>query len=320
MPATCSRRLGFTHPGGNGKSPAQVMFTCLVCRSLCVEATQFEAIELAHRHGFDSVEARADELARLSEDELQRLLDDLHAKRLRFGLAGMPIDLRRDALTFADGLRQLPHLTQVLQRCGVTRLGSSIVPYHDDLSYTENFRQHIERIGAAARVLGDHDIRLGLEYCATPTLRRGRRHEFIHSLPQLRELIAAIGAPNLGLVLDSWHWWMSGSPADELAALRRDEIVAVDLDDAPIGVLRMELPDRRRELPGTTGVIDLATFLGALRRLGYEGPVRAEPFEFSGCNAPCDEVCRRTAAALASALGRTSVMAKPAPLGAAGHQ
>ena len=274
------------------------MFTCLVCRSLCIEATQLEAIELAHRHGFDSVEARADELARLSEDGLERLLDDMRAKGLRFGLAGMPIDLRRDEQRFGDGMRQLPKFAQVLQRCGVTRLGSSIVPFHDELSYADNFRQHVERIGAVARMLGDHGIRFGLEYCATPTLRRGSRHEFIHSLPQLRELIAAIGAPNLGLVLDSWHWWMSGSPAAELASLRLDEIVGVDLNDAPLGVPQSELLDRQRELPGATGVIDPGQFLGALRRLGYEGPVRAEPFEFPGFKGDREAICDDASRAL----------------------
>lgn len=278
------------------------MFTCLVCRSLCIEATQLEAIELAHRHGFDSVEARADELARLTEDELLRLLDDLRTKGLRFGLAGMPIDLRRDAQRFKDGLRLLPRFAQVLQRCGVTRLGSSIVPFHDELSHAENFRQHVERIGAASRVLGDYGIRFGLEYCATPTLRRGKRHEFIHSLPQLRELITAIGTPNLGLVLDSWHWWMSGSPAAELAALRQDEIVSVDLNDAPEGVRQKELLDRQRELPGATGVIDLPQFLSTLRRLGYDGPVRAEPFEFAGWKEGRELICRQARTALVRAL------------------
>jgi len=285
-----------------GTSQSSRVFTCLVYRSLCVEATQFEAIELAHRHGFDSVEARADELARLSEDELQRLLDDLRAKGLRFGLAGMPIDLRRDAQRHADGLRQLPAFARVLQRCGVSRLGSSIVPFHDELAYTENFHQHVERVGAVARVLGDHGIRFGLEYCATPALRRGKRHEFIHSLPQLRELIAATGAPNLGVVLDSWHWWMSGSPAAELAALRKDEIVGVDLNDAPVGVPQAGLRDRQRELPGATGVIDLGALLGALRRVGYDGPVRAEPFEFPGWQDGPEDACRRAQAALAKAV------------------
>ena len=279
------------------------MFTCLVCRSLGIEATQFEAIELAHRHGFDAVEARADELARLSEDELLRLLDGLRAMGLRFGLAGMPIDLRRGATRFVDGMRQLPQFAHVLQRCGVTRLGSSIVPFHDELSYAENFLQHIERIGAAARVLGDSGIHFGLEYCATPTLRRGRRHEFIHSLPQLRELISAIRAPNLGLVLDSWHWWMSGSSATELDSLQNAEVVGVDLNDAPVGVPQAALLDRQRELPGATGVIDLGQFLGALHRLGYDGPVRAEPFEFTQRGGEREAVCRQAVAALWRVLG-----------------
>ena len=291
------------------------MFTCLVCRSLCIEATQLEAIELAHRHGFDSVEARADELARLSADELTRLLDDMRAKGLRFGLAGMPIDLRRDAQRFADGMRQLPRYAALLHRCGVTRLGSSIVPAHDELAYAENFQQHLERLGAVARVLGDHGVRFGLEYCATPTLRRGRRHAFIHSLPQLRELIAALAAPNLGLVLDSWHWWMSGSPATELASLRREEIVAVDLNDAPVGIAPAELLDRQRELPGATGVIDVAPFLGALKRLGYDGPVRAEPFEFTGFRESRDRVCERTVRAVNAVLSPFGRL----PDGIAGH-
>ncbi|MFM8469541.1 MAG: sugar phosphate isomerase/epimerase family protein [Limisphaerales bacterium] len=280
------------------------MFTCLVCRSLCIEATQLEAIELAHRHGFASVEARADELARLPEAELARVLDDLRAKRLRFGLAGLPIDLRRDAQRFADGLQQLPKFAKILQCCGVTRLGSSIVPFHAELPFAKNFRQHVERIGAVARVLGDHGIRFGLEYCATPTLRRGRRHQFIHTLPQLRELIAAIGAPNLGLVLDSWHWWMSGSSSAELASLRREEVIGVDVNDAPVDVPQADLGDRQRELPGATGVIDLSQFLSALRRLGHDGPVRAEPFEFPGHREDRDAVCAQARHSLTNMLLR----------------
>lgn len=278
------------------------MFTCLVCRSLCIEATQLEAIELAHRHGFDSVEARADELARLSDCELGHLLDEMQGKALRFGLAGLPIDMRRDAPRFAEGMRRLPELAQILQRCGVTRLGMSIVPAHDELSYVDNFRQHVARIGAVARVLAEHGVRFGLEYCATPTLRRGKAFEFIHTLPQLRELIVAVGAPNVGIVLDSWHWWISGCPAGELATLQASEVVSVDLNDAPAGIAPEELGDRQRELPGATGVINLAEYVGALHRVGYAGPVRAEPFEFTGWQAGRDEVCARTCAALEQTL------------------
>ncbi|PAW89895.1 MAG: xylose isomerase [Pedosphaera sp. Tous-C6FEB] len=279
------------------------MFTCLVCRSLCIEATQLEAIELAHRHGFDSVEARADELARLSDCELGELLDQMQGKALRFGLAGLPIDTRRDELRFAEGMRRLPDLAHILQRCGVTRLGVSIVPSHDELSYVDNFRQHVARIGAVARVLADYGVRFGLEYCATPTMRRGKAFEFIHTLPQLRELIAAVGVPSVGIVLDSWHWWISGSPAVELAALQAGEVVGVDLNDAPSGIAPEELGDRQRELPGATGVIHLTEFVGALHRVGYAGPVRTESFEFPGWKAPRDQVCAASVIALRRALG-----------------
>ena len=33
-----------------------------------------------------------------------------------------------------------------------------------------------------------------------------------------------------------------------------------------------------RELPGATGVIDLGTFIRTLAEIGYNGPLRAEPF------------------------------------------
>ncbi len=34
----------------------------------------------------------------------------------------------------------------------------------------------------------------------------------------------------------------------------------------------------RRELPLATGVIDIKVFLNALVKIGYDGPLRAEPF------------------------------------------
>ena len=37
-------------------------------------------------------------------------------------------------------------------------------------------------------------------------------------------------------------------------------------------------PSPCRELPASTGVIDLKTFLRALVDIGYDGPVRPEPF------------------------------------------
>ena len=54
--------------------------------------------------------------------------------------------------------------------------------------------------------------------------------------------------------------------------------MACDLNDAPAGIPIDEQIDNRRELPAATGVIDLKSFLGVLVEIGYDGPIRAEPF------------------------------------------
>ena len=36
--------------------------------------------------------------------------------------------------------------------------------------------------------------------------------------------------------------------------------------------------DNERALPGATGVVDIAGFLGALNTIGYDGPIVPEPF------------------------------------------
>jgi predicted xylose isomerase-like sugar epimerase len=54
--------------------------------------------------------------------------------------------------------------------------------------------------------------------------------------------------------------------------------VTVDLNDAPANVPKEQMRDNQRELPASTGVIDVKSFLGALEKLGFDGPVRVEPF------------------------------------------
>ena len=77
---------------------------------------------------------------------------------------------------------------------------------------------------------------------------------------------------------DSWHWYTAGDTVEDLLSLKNQDVVACDLNDAPAGLDRNAQIDSQRELPAATGVIDLKTFLGALVEIGYDGPIRAEPF------------------------------------------
>ena len=77
--------------------------------------------------------------------------------------------------------------------------------------------------------------------------------------------------------------------------------MACDLNDAPAGIPVDEQMDGSRELPAATGVIDLKGFLGALVKIGYDGPVRAEPFNRQLNAMPNEEAMAATAAAMKKA-------------------
>ncbi len=250
----------------------------LRCSSIGVRASQTAAIKLAHQYGYQSVTPEPGFLARLNEDDRARLLADMKSKNLVWGAAGLPVDFRADDAIHARGIEELPRQAEVMQSVGVTRVGTWIRPSHDQLTYLANFRQHVQRLRQCAHILGDHGIRLGLEYVGPKTSWTAKRHSFIHTMAETKELIAEISCANVGLVLDSWHWYTAHETADDLRTLKNEDVVACDLNDAPDGIPVDQQVDNRRELPAATGVIDLKSFLSALVEIGYDGPIRAEPF------------------------------------------
>lgn len=273
----------------------------LSCGAIGVSANQVQAIDLAHHHGFESVDASGDYLAGLSDQQLKELLEDMKKKGIVFGSAGLPVEFRQDEGRFKESLSRLPRTAAGLRRAGVVRVGTYLSPGHDQLTYLLNFKQHARRLREAAQILKDHGQRLGLEYVGTQTLRNMRKYPFLHTMAETKELIAEIGTGNVGLVLDSWHWWTAGDTAPDILALRGDEVVAVDLNDAPAGIPKDQQRDNRRELPCATGVIDAAAFLNALNRIGFDGPVRAEPFNKPLNDLANEEACAATAAAMKKA-------------------
>ena len=181
-------------------------------------------------------------------------------------------------------------------------MGTWLSPSHDELTYRANFRQHGARLREVAGILKDHGIRLGLEYVGTQQLLVRSRYPFLHTLAETRELIAEIGTGNVGLVLDTWHWWTAGDTAADLLTLKNGDVVSVDLNDAPKGVAKEQQKDNQRELPAATGVIDIAAFLNALVAIGYDGPARPEPFN-QVLNALDNEpACAASSAALHKAM------------------
>jgi threonine dehydrogenase-like Zn-dependent dehydrogenase len=116
-------------------------------------------------------------------------------------------------------------------------------------------------------------------------------------MEQMLDLCAATG-PNVGLLLDCWHWYTSLGTVAEIRSLEPQQVVYVHINDAPRGINLEHQQDGRRELPGATGVIDIGGFLEALRAIGYDGPVVPEPFVADLARARPEEAAQRVGAAV----------------------
>lgn len=148
-----------------------------------------------------------------------------------------------------------------------------------------------DRLAVISEVLRPSNVRLGLEFLGPLYFRTGgggggRRGgeppatpppppiPFIWTLPDTVALSVDSG-PNIGVVLDVWHWYHSGGTVADILATDKDRIVHVHLSDAR-PMPPEDVRDNMRLMPGE-GSIDITGFLQALQRIGYTGGVAPEP-------------------------------------------
>ena len=97
---------------------------------------------------------------------------------------------------------------------------------------------------------------------------------FVWTLPETLALAKDCG-PNIGVILDVWHWHHSGGTIGDILAADTSRIVHIHVSDAketPVADVR----DNQRLMPGE-GIIDLVGFFQALKKIGYADGVSPEP-------------------------------------------
>jgi len=263
------------------------MFKNLNLGALGFKASFFESVELACLGGFEGIDLNVQEIMNLLKDKTATEINSLmREKGLKWGGWALPIRFSGDEESFQKGLKNLPSFAEKAQELGCFRAYSWIIPFSDELPFEENFNLHVNRIKAVAEILEDHDCVLGLEFVAPKTLRLHHKYEFIHDMDGILDLCKAVGTSNIGILLDSWHWYTSHGNVDQILRLKGSSVIYVHINDAPPGIPVDEQIDNVRRLPGETGVIDILGFLNALKEIGYDGPVTPEPFDKSLRNLP----------------------------------
>jgi sugar phosphate isomerase/epimerase len=261
-----------------------------------------ETIELARETGFEGAEFSIREAAKLADERgIEHVRGLFAAAGIRPGSWGLPFDWRDEA-AWRAGVAELGKLAEVGKQLGCTRVSTWVPSGSNERPMDENRRWHVERFRPIAEALGPSGCRIGLEFIGPKTYRAQFAHPFVHTMKGMRELIDEIGAPNVGLLVDAWHVWSSHGKNEDVARLPAEQVVVVHVNDAPAGIPIDEQDDHTRRQPCATGVIDLAGFMAALKRIGYDGPVTAEPFD-KQLNAMAAENPKAAASTTAQTLG-----------------
>jgi sugar phosphate isomerase/epimerase len=263
------------------------MFKNLAPESLGISGRDREVIELTLSHGFKGLDLDLVDLAeQVASQGMERASRLITSSRLKIGSFPLPVRLDADPEGYQADLERLPALAQIAEQMHCTRATATIEPGSDVRPYHQNFELYCRRIVEVAGLLAARKIRLGLGFLAPIACREGRAFQFIQSFDELLLLLRSINAPNVGVVLDTWHWHVGGGKIESIRSLDSDKLVSVVLSDAVGDSTPHDARLESRRLPGEGGVIDNVAVLATLAELRYDGPVApaADPSQFAGAS------------------------------------
>ena len=154
----------------------------------------------------------------------------------------------------------------------------------------EESRQVLGELGGIAAKRG---VGLAFEFLGQPDCS-------VQTLALADEIVRKVGQPNVGLVIDSFHFYAGGSTIESIEALDAARLFIFHINDAE-DLPREQLEDRHRLLPGL-GILPLKEIVAALRRIGYDRVVSVEIFRPEYWERDPFELAREARAAAEQAL------------------
>ena len=230
---------------------------------------QFTA--LASARGYLGTDVELGPAMKAGAEKTKQLLAD---RKLKPAVIGLPVDFRNSDDVVRQTLPKLEPAADFAVAIGCPRI-STWVMSSSDTPKTQRWATLRERFKICADIMARRHVRFGLEFLGPVHIRKARKHEFIWKMEEMLKLAVEAG-PNVGVLLDSWHWHHAGSTVDEIIQAGKDRIVHVQVADAP-DLPPDKIVDSERLFPGE-GIIDFDGFFTALKKINYEDAISPEVF------------------------------------------
>ncbi len=244
-----------------------------------------EFAQLASKVGYKGVDVMLAPAENEGLNPTQSLLQGLH---VRPAVTDLPVEFRKDDAAFQASLPKLEEAAPFIAALGCPRMITWIMS-STDTPKDELRRTYKKRFTDCAHILARSHVRLGLEFLGPLHIRKSGKYEFIWQMNEMLEFTKECG-PNVGLLLDAWHWYHAGATTADILKAGKDRIVHVHFDDSA-DLPPEQVRDNERLMPGD-GVINLVGFLHALQTIGYEDALSIEIFGKAARATPPEDAAR----------------------------
>jgi 2-keto-myo-inositol isomerase len=228
-------------------------------------------IRAASRAEFDYLEIWAAKLHRFLEsnsiNQLKELLDEHGLKP--YSINSIEHITFREAGRHAKLLIECEELCRTAQAidCPYVVVVPGLLP--EGVSREGVIEESARVLDELGRTASAFNVSLAFEFLGQPRCS-------VQTLGLAHEIVKETGRANVGLVIDSFHFYAGGSSLESIEALEQERLFIFHINDAE-DMPRVELQDSHRLLPGL-GILPLKEIVGALRHIGSDRVVSVEIF------------------------------------------
>lgn len=227
-------------------------------------ATLQQELELCDKHGYDFIEIQMDKMPEYLKthtlEDMKAFFDTHHIKPL--SLNALQFFNNRNDADYRVVLDEFKEWLDIAHYLGAKYI--VLVPLVTETKILNKAIHDscVKVMTEFATLAEAYHIKIALEFLGAP-------YATVNTFQQAYDIVEDVAKPNVGLVLDFFHFHAMGSNLADLRKAKAENIFLLhinDVDDYPIGILT----DEDRCFPGH-GVIDIKGIFNTLREIGFQG-------------------------------------------------
>jgi 2-keto-myo-inositol isomerase len=257
-------------------------------------------IRAASAAGFDCLEIWASKLRVFltsnSIAELKHLFDEHGIEP--YSINSIEHVTFRNAEAHARLLEECEELCRIASEINCPYIVVVPSPLPEDKSQSDVMEESVRVLEELGRIAEGHKVALAFEFLGQPRCS-------VQTLAQAAEIVGQLKRSNVGLVIDSFHFYAGGSRIESIDALDAEQLFIFHINDAE-DLPREQLEDRHRLLPGL-GILPLKEITAALRRINYDRVTSVEIFRPEYWERDPSELARDARAAVSRILAAAGI-------------